>query len=89
MQLSFDTEDDIKVLFRFHIVAQIRSDDLTDLGVVVRANVDRGLLLLRGLKVEGLVFIVGVLNEVRHEALALQAHLSSAHDQAGFSSFHR
>ena len=32
---------------------------------------------------------VGVLDEVGHEALALQTHFSSTHHQACFVSFHR
>ena len=86
MKLSFDREDDVEILLRFHEVAEIGCDHLRDLGVVVRVGPEGG--FLPAFDVEGLVFIFGILNEVGVIALAQQAQVVLAHHETSFSRLH-
>lgn len=90
MELTFNREYDVQVLLRLDEVSEIRRNHLRCVGIRVSGHTQRGFLrfrlvmllllllfkhkLLPGL-VEGLVFVLLVSDEVRHEARAHQIEL--------------
>lgn len=90
MELTFNREYDVQVLLRLDEVSEIRRNHLRSVGIRVGGHTQRGffrlrlvmlLLLLRfkhkllACLVEGLVVVLLVLDEVRHEARAHQIEL--------------
>ena len=90
MELTFNREYDVQVLLRLYEVSEIRRNHLRSVGIRVSGHTQRGFLWLRLVillllllfkhkllpcLVEGLVFVLLVSDEVRHEARAHQIQL--------------
>ena len=90
MELTFNREYDVQVLLRLDEVSEIRRNHLRSVGIRVGGHTQRGFLRLRLVMlllllrfkhkllpclIEGLVVVLLVSDEVRHEARAHQIQL--------------
>ena len=90
MELTFNREYDVQVLLRLDEVSEIRRNHLCSVGIRVGGHTQRGFIRLRLLMllllllfkhkllpclVEGLVVVLLVSDEVRHETRAHQIEL--------------